>query len=71
MAIDERSRKSLYDKLEATLGSDSADTVMELLPPVGWADVATKQDLELQKQQIVNTITWRLVVLGTILPFVA
>lgn len=27
------------------MGQRSADTLMGLLPPVGWADVATKQDL--------------------------
>ena len=26
-------------------GDDAAITLIELLPPVGWADVATKQDL--------------------------
>lgn len=45
MAVDERSRKELYDTLETTLGSGPADTMMSLLPPVGWADVATKQDI--------------------------
>lgn len=46
MAIDERSRHGLYLKLEQVLGPDEANTLMEHLPPVGWADVATKHDLE-------------------------
>ena len=46
MAIDERSRHGLYLKLEQVLGPEEATTLMEHLPPVGWADVATKHDLE-------------------------
>lgn len=46
MVLDERSRHELYLKLEQVLGPDRATTLMELLPPVGWADVATKRDLE-------------------------
>jgi hypothetical protein len=45
MAIDEGSRHRLYEKLDQLLGSEEATTLMSLLPPVGWADVATKQDL--------------------------
>ncbi len=45
MTIDERKRHGLYRRLEQVLGDEHADTVMELLPPVGWADVATKADL--------------------------
>jgi hypothetical protein len=45
MAVDERRRKVLYDALERQIGAEAADTMMELLPPVGWADVATKDDL--------------------------
>jgi hypothetical protein len=46
MTVDERSRHELYLRLEEVLGPDPANTMMEHLPPVGWADVATKQDLE-------------------------
>ena len=46
MAIDERSRHELFLKLEEVLGPEEATTLMEHLPPVGWADVATKRDLD-------------------------
>ena len=43
--VDERSRHQLYVTLETLMGHEEVDTMMRLLPPVGWADVATKQDL--------------------------
>jgi hypothetical protein len=45
MAVDERSRLQLADAAKRAFGDDAGITLMELLPPVGWADVATKQDL--------------------------
>ena len=39
-------RRELYDALEEKLGPRPAATLMALLPPVGWADVATRADLE-------------------------
>ena len=45
MAVDERMRHEMYSGLEEKLGPDVADALMAHLPPVGWADVATKQDL--------------------------
>ena len=46
MAIDERARHQLYLRLEQHLGPEAATTLMEHLPPTGWAEVATKRDLD-------------------------
>jgi len=46
MTISEESRHRLYLRLEEVLGPDEATVLMEHLPPVGWADVATKRDIE-------------------------
>jgi hypothetical protein len=48
MAVDERSRLQLADAAKHAFGDDAGITLMELLPPVGWADVATKQDLDVR-----------------------
>ena len=47
MAVDERTRHEMYSGLEEKLGPEVADALMAHLPPVGWADVATKQDLSM------------------------
>ncbi len=52
MAVDERTRHEMYSGLEEKLGTKVADAVMAHLPPVGWADVATKQDLEFLRTSI-------------------
>jgi hypothetical protein len=52
MVLDERSRHELYLRLEETLGPDAATTLMEHLPPIGWADVATKRDLDALEQRV-------------------
>lgn len=52
MVVDERSRHELYRRLEEVLGPEAATTLIEHLPPVGWADVATKHDLAGLEQRV-------------------
>ena len=52
MAVDERSRLQLADAAKRAFGDDAGITLMELLPPVGWADVATKQDLAILEARV-------------------
>jgi hypothetical protein len=52
--IDERQRHELYRGVEELLGTERADTLMSLLPPVGWADVATKDDIRLVRADLRN-----------------
>ena len=53
MAITEESRHRMYQRLEEVLGREQAATLMEHLPPVGWADVATKRDLDVLRSELV------------------
>jgi hypothetical protein len=46
MTISDQSRHQLHQRLVELLGPAEAATLMEHLPPVGWADVATKRDLD-------------------------
>lgn len=46
MTITDADRFQLHQCLIDTLGEKEAATLMEHLPPVGWAEVATKTDLD-------------------------
>lgn len=46
MAVEERDRRRLQEALVDSLGSGPTDTLFDhYLPPTGWGDIATKQDL--------------------------
>lgn len=57
MAVDEAARHELYTRLEELLGQRPTSTLMSLLPPVGWADVATKDDLRMLGLEIRAEVT--------------
>ncbi len=44
--MSEIERRQLHEEVEKIMSDDSAAVLMRLLPPVGWNDFATKQDLE-------------------------
>lgn len=52
MTVDESHRHALHEAARRAFGPDEATTLMEMLPPVGWADVATKRDLDQLRAEI-------------------
>ena len=44
--ITDAMRLALHNRARVVLGQEEGDTLMAHLPPVGWADVATKQDVD-------------------------
>ena len=46
MTVTEANRFEMHLKLRDMMGDDVADTLMEHLPPAGWADVARKSDVD-------------------------
>jgi hypothetical protein len=52
MAVDERRWLQLADAARRVLGDEAGTTLMELLPRVGWADVATEHELVLRLDAI-------------------
>ena len=52
MSVSERDRRALHRALVGQIGEQEADILMEMLPPVGWADLATKKDLEILESRL-------------------
>ena len=50
MAMPEGQLATLYNQLTEAIGSEAASTLMELLPPDGWDQVATKNDIRASEE---------------------
>jgi hypothetical protein len=48
----ERRRHNLYEEAKQVFSPESADEFMSYFPPVGWADVATKADLGVLRNEM-------------------
>lgn len=56
MSVAEEARYHLHQQLDEARGEEGATTMMEMLPPVRWADVATKRDLDQQSELLEHKI---------------
>src|SRR5262245_22984263 len=56
MAVSEYERTQLFNWFEEHMGTERATTMMNLLPPVGWGDVATRRDLEQLEERLDHKI---------------
>lgn len=52
MTITEEVRHKISETFREQFGDEVANCVMAMLPPVGWADVATKHDLAALEERI-------------------
>jgi len=50
--MGERARYQLFLRLESVLGPEQAQTFMQTIPPGGWSDVLTRQDLDAFEQRL-------------------
>ena len=56
MVMTETQRTTLYNQLTDAIGQEAARTLMEQLPPMGWDQVATKEDVEASEKMLLREI---------------
>lgn len=52
MAPDERTRIELTQRLADLFGADLGAYLMEVIPPYGWHEIATKSDLRIMQEKL-------------------
>ena len=67
MAVTEQQRHQLFVWFEERMGQERATTMMELMPPTGFAELATKQGLaQLESSLTRSFVTWLLASQATV-----
>jgi hypothetical protein len=54
--VSEYDRHQLFTWFEEHMGAERAATMMSLVPPVGWAEIATKHDLAELEARLVTRL---------------
>jgi hypothetical protein len=57
IAVTEAQRYEMHSSLKSLMGDEVANTMMEHLPPFGWADVARKSDIDRLDSRIDSLIS--------------
>lgn len=57
MALTHSQRTSMFNTLTEVMGQDDAETLMQHLPPSGWDNAATKEDLRVAFAEINSAMT--------------
>ena len=52
MPVSESQRHQLFEWFQEAMGPERAAVMMDLLPPVGWSDLATKADLHALRAEL-------------------
>jgi hypothetical protein len=60
MSVDESRRILLHDAARTAWGAEAALVLMEMLPPTGWGDVATRQQLDQKVEALEDRFDLRL-----------
>jgi hypothetical protein len=50
--VSEFQRHQVFQWFEEAMGPEKAAIMMDLLPPVGWGDIATKADLAMLRSEL-------------------
>jgi hypothetical protein len=54
MSVTEHERRQLFTWFEEHMGAERAESMMRLLPPVGWGDIATRRDVNDLRRDLIE-----------------